>query len=146
MEVLLVEDDADDIEAIVRMAAKLRLDVRVTTATTADEAMEQLSRRRMELRSGGGLAPDVVLLDLNLPAKPGMDVLRWLKEDDRLRQIPVVIVSGADDDRAIEQGRELGAHSHIRKPITQGSLVWIVTTVQNYRSRLAKLPSAGPEV
>ena len=145
MELFLVEDDDDDIETVVRMAARSRLDIRVTTATTADEAMEHLSRRRTELRRGGARAPDVVLLDLNLPATPGMDLLRWLKEDDRLREIPVVIVSGGDDDRAIEQGRELGAHSHIRKPITLQSLTWIVTAVRNYRSRLAKLPSASSE-
>jgi len=146
MEVLLVEDDSNDIEAFVRLAAKSSLNVRVTTATTADDAVEQLSRRRTEAQAGGGRAPDVVLLDLNLPAKQGMDVLRWLKGDDQLREIPVVIVSGSRDDRAIQQGRELGAHSHITKPITLQSLVWIVTAVRNYRSRIAKLASATQQV
>ena len=55
------------------------------------------------------------------------------------------IVSGSDDDRAVQEGRELGAHSHIAKPITLRSLIWIVTTVRNYRSRLAKLPAARLE-
>ena len=145
MEVLLVEDDENDIEAVLRLAAKSRLDLHVTTATTGDEAVEQLSRRRTELRGRCRQAPDLVLLDLNLPAKPGMDVLRWIKTDDDLREVPVVIVTGDDDDRAIRQGRELGAHSHIRKPITLRSLVWIATAVRNYRSRLTKLASTSSE-
>ena len=144
MELLLVEDDQNDIE-FVRLAAKSGLDVRVTTATTGDEAVEHLTRHRTELQTSGGRAPDLVLLDLNLPARPGIDVLRWLKADRYLREIPVVIVSGSDDDRAVQEGRELGAHSHIVKPITLRSLVWIVTTVRNYRSRLVKLPSASSE-
>jgi hypothetical protein len=57
----------------------------------------------------------------------------------------VVIVSGNDDDVAIQQGRALGAHSHISKPITMRSLVWITTTVRNYRSRLTRLSSTGSE-
>jgi DNA-binding response OmpR family regulator len=87
----------------------------------------------------------VVLLDLNLPATSGMEFLRWLKTEDELREIPVVIVSGREDDRAIAEGRELGAHSHMCKPITSRALVWIVTTVDNYRSRLGRLPPVGPE-
>ena len=145
MELLLVEDDQDDIEVVVRLAARSRLDVRVTTATTGDEAVGHLTRRRTELQTSGGRALDLVLLDLKLPARPGIDVLRWLKADRHLREIPVVIVSGSDDDRAVQEGRELGAHSHIVKPITLRSLVWIVTTVRNYRSRLVKLPSASSE-
>lgn len=145
MELLLVEDNLDDIAAVVRLAAKSALDVRVTTVMTADEAVARLSRRPTGLRARGARAPDVVLLDLNLPAKPGMELLRWMKDDDYLHEVPVVIVSGGDDDRAIEQGRELGAHSHIRKPITLQSLIWIVTAVRNYRSRLAMLPATSSE-
>jgi CheY-like chemotaxis protein len=145
MEVLLVEDDENDIETVVRLAARSRLNVQLTTATTGDEAVERLSRRQLELQTGTGQAPDVVLLDLNLPAKPGIEVLRWIKANDELCEIPVVIVSGNDDDGAIRQGLELGAHSHMRKPITLRSRVWIVTAIRNNRSRLQKLPSTSSE-
>lgn len=143
MEVLLVEDDVDDAQAVVRLAAKSALHVRVTTASTADEAMRELTRRHAEPPSEAGRPPDLVLLDLGLPARPGLDVLRWLKGDEQLRQIPVVILSGSDDDRAIEQGRALGAHSHIAKPISLASLTWIVTAIGKYQSRITRLSAAG---
>lgn len=143
MEVLLVEDDVDDAVAVVRLAAKSALNVRVTTASTGDEAMRELTRRHTEPRSGGRQPPDLVLLDLDLPARPGLDVLRWIKCDEQLRQIPVVILSGSDDDRAIEQGRALGAHSHIAKPISLASLTWIITAIGKYQSRITRLPAPG---
>ena len=145
MEILLVEDDPVDAEVVVRLAAASALDIDMTIARTGEEARAQLADRRDELEASGRPPPDLVLLDLSLPAKAGTDVLRWLKADRNLREIPVVIVSGTSDERRIQQGQELGAHSHLEKPITLRTLLWIVTSLHNYRSRLGRLPAARPE-
>ncbi len=145
MEILLVEDDPADAEAVVRLAAASRLNIDMSVARTGEEALAQLADRRNELEASGRPPPDLVLLDLSLPAKAGTDVLRWLKADRDLCEIPVVIVSGTSDARRIQQGRELGAHSHLEKPITLWTLRWIVTSVHNYRSRLGRLPATKRE-
>jgi CheY-like chemotaxis protein/DNA-binding XRE family transcriptional regulator len=69
------------------------------------------TRRRPHAR------PQVILLDLSLPKNAAMQLLRRIKRDDRMRQIPVVVLAAAGEDAMIEESRRLGAEMHIRKPV-----------------------------
>jgi CheY-like chemotaxis protein len=129
MEMLLVEDDQDDIEAVVRLVAKSGLDVQVTTATSGEQAAEQLSGRPKASRTGGRQAPDVVLLDLNLPATSGMEFLRWLKTEDELREIPVVILSADAIRSQIRRLVDAGVRAYLTKPLDVRQLLALLEEI-----------------
>jgi len=109
-EVLLVEDNPGD-----ACLASIALNrephpCHITVATDGVRALTVLHER-----CGQGMAPDLVLLDLNLPRKDGRAVLRELKRDPGLRKIPVVVFSTSGAPRDIEGCYELGANCYVRK-------------------------------
>lgn len=70
--------------------------------------------------------PDLVLLDLLLPRMSGFLVLEAMKEDSRMREIPVVVVSARSDDRDIERARTLGAREYLVKPFLPQDLLAVI--------------------
>ena len=117
VEILLVEDNPRDVELTVRALKKARLTNPIHVARDGHEAIEFLfatgkygNRKEVPL-------PEVILLDLNLPKKSGMEVLRQLKADERTRHIPVVILTVSNRSRDINESRRLGAVNYIVKPV-----------------------------
>jgi CheY-like chemotaxis protein len=82
----------------------------------------------------------VILLDIRLPEVDGIEVLRRLRAQPEAEAVPTILLSGSDDDRLVRAGQELGAHSHIVKPMTAENFHWIVKSVQRYLGRVAALP------
>ena len=140
--VLLVEDDLDDINIAKWLAAKSQLPINLTVTTDSQDALDYLFRRGRYVQASGASRPDLVLLDIGLPGTNGIEVLRQLKADQKLREILVIMWTGSENDRHIRVCEELGAHSHIVKPMKLRDFVWIVRSLRNCQSRLAKLP--GP--
>lgn len=85
----------------------------VTTVPDGDEALAYLRR---EERYAGHPHPDMIFLDLHLPKKSGLQVLRELKSSDHLKLIPVVVVSGSEDPSEVREAYELHASCYVRKP------------------------------
>ena len=137
MHVLLVEDSADDAAAVRRLADALRPPVMLTVARDGREAAACLSNG--ERRATAPALPEVILLDLQLPGTPGIELLRWIKGDPALRQVPVVVLSGSDLDEDVREAQTLGAHSYIVKPMTARYLSWITRSIASYRARLARI-------
>jgi CheY-like chemotaxis protein len=81
----------------------------------------------------------VILLDLSLPRVGGLEILRRLKENPRLNDIPVVILSGTQNDEDIRAGQELKAYSHIIKPMRQSEFDRIARTVTAYWPTIRRL-------
>jgi CheY-like chemotaxis protein len=131
---VLVEDDPDDVLSVERLMSKGRLPVRLTVARDGHEALRLL---------GGRLPPaprpELVLLDVGLPAMSGLELLQIMRNDRALREVPVVVVSGLAEDRHVRQGMQLGVQGHVVKPLRFHDFVWMVRTVQRYRARLALL-------
>jgi CheY-like chemotaxis protein len=134
---LLIEDSADDAMLLQQMADDSGLPIRLTVINDAEAALEYLSAAA---RSGEPAdLPRFVLLDLSLPKLTGFEVLREMKADEYLRDIPVIILSGTEDDDDIRQGQDLRAHTHIVKPMSRTEFRWIVESVQNYWPRLSRI-------
>ena len=131
MKLLLIEDNQEDVEIVRRLARSSSVPVELTVFDNGRAAIDALT--------SGHAAPDLVLLDINLPGERGTSVLERMKADARLRDIPVIIVSGSEVDEDILQGMRLGAHSHIVKPIQRGDFAWIASSVMRLRPRLAAL-------
>jgi CheY-like chemotaxis protein len=86
--------------------------------------------------------PDLVLLDLRLPGVDGHEVLRRMKEDGRLRAIPVVMVSTSDDPDDVDASYDLGASCYVRKPGTIEAYVDVVRSLERFWVGVARLPGA----
>jgi len=115
-EVLLIEDDATDAALIVRALKKTELGGSVYVAKDGEEALDYVFGTGAFAASPGHPDLSLVLLDLRLPGVHGIEVLRRLKGDARTRAIPVVVITGSQISRDVEQCFALGAHSYIPKP------------------------------
>jgi CheY-like chemotaxis protein len=107
--ILLVEDNPDDEALTLRAFAKQNICNTVEVARDGAEALEMLNRTA-EL-------PQVVLLDLKLPKIDGLEVLRRIRADARMKLLPVVILTSSREDEDVTRGYALGANSYVRKPV-----------------------------
>jgi CheY-like chemotaxis protein len=114
--ILLVEDDHKDIELILSALAENRLANEVQVVRDGEEALDYLYRRaQFRLRHPGN--PAVVLLDLKLPKIHGLDVLKQIKSDEKLKTIPVVILTSSTEAPDLEQSYHLGVNAYVVKPV-----------------------------
>jgi len=114
--ILLVEDDERDVALVMMALAECHPADRIAVARNGVEALDYLYRR-------GGYAtrapgdPLVVLLDLKLPKVDGLEVLRQVKGDDRLRCIPIVVLTSSLEERDVRASYELGANAYVAKAV-----------------------------
>lgn len=108
--ILLVEDNPDDEALALRALKKNNIANDVHVARDGAEALAYLS-------AAGAALPQVVLLDLKLPKVDGLQVLRRIREDERTRVLPVVILTSSQEERDLVESYRLGANSYIRKPV-----------------------------
>lgn len=117
VEILLVEDDPCDVELITRAFNKANLANPFHVARDGAEALDFLFAAGRYAGRRDSSLPDVILLDLNLPKKSGIEVLRQIKADPRTRQIPVVVLTVSNRSRDMIECRQLGAETYIVKPV-----------------------------
>ena len=106
--ILLVEDNPDDVELTRRAFEKSKMLNEIVVAGDGQEALDFLF---------AGVAPSVVLLDLNLPKIDGLEVLRRIRADERTKRLPVVILTTSTEEKDLISGYDLGANSYVRKPV-----------------------------
>ncbi len=117
VELLLVEDNPHDAELTIRALKKKHLANKVFHVEDGAQALDFLfARGRFADRSMED-SPKVILLDLKLPRINGLEVLRAIKEDERTRNIPVVIVTSSAEDPDVNTAYQLGANSYVIKPV-----------------------------
>ena len=110
---LIVEDNSGDVLLIRESLRRHGLRGQVTVATTGEEAIRLIDEID---RSPGAPRPRLVILDLNLPRKPGLEVLKRLRQSSRASDIPVMILSTSDAPTDREAALQLGANRYLRKP------------------------------
>jgi CheY-like chemotaxis protein len=115
--ILLVEDNPSDADLTRRALIKGRVSNELVVAEDGQEALDYL--RGEGAWSGRDISetPAVVLLDLKLPRIPGLEVLRMIRADPRIRRIPVVILTSSKEEEDIGTGYDLGVNSYVRKPV-----------------------------
>jgi len=115
--ILLVEDNADDVELTTLALAEANITNPVVVATNGVEALDYLFRTGAHTGRDGTDQPVVVLLDIKLPLLSGIDVLRRMREDERTRRIPVVMLTSSKEQVDIAATYDLGANSYVQKPV-----------------------------
>jgi len=115
--ILLVEDNSSDVELTRRAMSKGQISSELVVAEDGQKALDYL--RGEGTHAGRSIAetPSLVLLDLKLPSVPGLEVLRSIRADRRLRRIPVVILTSSNYAGDVAAGYDSGANSYVQKPI-----------------------------
>jgi two-component system response regulator len=117
VEILLVEDNPRDAELTIRAFRKRNLANSLVLVEDGSEALDFLFNRGKYVERMGIVLPKIVFLDLKLPKVSGLEVLRQIKKDEKLRSIPVVMVTSSAENPDIKLAYELGANSYVVKPV-----------------------------
>jgi CheY-like chemotaxis protein len=115
-DILLAEDDPQDAELTLTALHKNKLANRVIVVRDGASALDYLYRvGEFANRRGGN--PAAVLLDLKMPKVDGLEVLRRVKSDPRLKTIPMVILTSSREENDLVEGYGLGANAYVVKPV-----------------------------
>ncbi len=115
--ILLVEDNPSDVDLTRRALQQARITNELVVAPDGQEALDLLFATGAHAGPHGPLLPAVVLLDLKLPRVDGLEVLHKLREDERTRRLPVVILTSSSEQEDVAKSYDTGANSYIRKPV-----------------------------
>jgi len=137
IEILLVEDNPGDVRLTVEALKEGKVANRINIAADGIEAMEFLRR---EGRHTHAPLPDMILLDLNLPKKNGREVLAEIKQDPKLKHIPIVILTTSQAEKDIILTYNLHANCYITKPVDFGQFIDVVKSIENFWFTVVKLP------
>jgi CheY-like chemotaxis protein len=114
--ILLVEDDPKDIDLTLAALGEYKLANEVIVVRDGAEALDYLHTKG-NYRSRARENPAVVLLDLKLPKVDGFEVLREIRSDERLKHIPVVVLTSSREDRDMVASYKLGVNAYVVKPV-----------------------------
>lgn len=142
--ILLAEDDADDRAFALEAFAEARVANELRIVEDGQELMDYLHRRGDYADPSRSPRPALILLDLKMPRKSGLEALQEIKSDPSLRQIPVVVLTTSGVDEDISRSYELGVNSFIRKPVTFVGLVEAVKGLGRYWFEMVVLPPEAP--
>jgi two-component system response regulator len=130
--ILLVEDNPDHRELTLMTLAENNVLNEVVVANDGVEALEYLFAKGRHAGRDPREVPALILLDLKLPKLGGIEVLRQVREDQRTRYVPVVILTTSSEEEDIVASLENGANSYVRKPVDFGHFVEQVQRLQVY--------------
>lgn len=138
--ILMADDDEDDGLLVREALAESQFSFNLHIVSNSEELLDYLYNRGLYADKTRATRPGLILLDLNMPIKNGLEVLQEIKTDTSLRTIPVIILSTSEDQQDIYQSYALGANSFITKPVTFVGLVEIMETIGKYWFEIAQLP------
>ena len=137
MEILLVEDNAGD----VRLAREgLRECKLLNNLSVADDGVKAMAFLRREGEHAHAPRPDLIMLDLNLPRKDGREVLKEIKEDEKLKRIPVVILTTSKAEEDIVKSYSLHANCYVTKPLAIEQFIEVVQAIETFWFTIVELP------
>ena len=127
--ILLVEDDHNDVLLVKRAFQKVKIANPIVVLNDGEQAISYLAGREPYVNRG---LPELVLLDLKLPRKSGHEVLEWLRAQQALKRLPVVVLTASSESSDVNRAYDLGANSYLVKPVTFDALVEMVKTLNLY--------------
>lgn len=139
VEILLVEDTATDAEMTIRALRRRGLANHLVWVRDGNEALDFLFCQGT-YAGRDDCRPKLVLLDVKMPKMDGIDVLRRMMQDDKLRSIPVVMLTSSAEERDMVESYRLGANSYIVKPVGSEDFDRVVSDIGMYWMLVNKLP------
>ena len=135
LNLILVEDDDVDVMNVRRALARAHVANPLWVAGNGEEALQLLRNDRVPPERR------LVLLDLNMPRMTGIEFLRALRADPRLRSTPVVVLTTSDDERDKLQAYDLNVAGYLLKPVTFARFVEVMTALNKYWT-LVEMPES----
>jgi len=123
--ILLVEDDEIDVMTVKRSLKDLKVSNRLDVAGNGEEAVEFLNEPRNDF-------PCLILLDINMPRMNGIEFLKIIKQDDRLKRIPVVVLTSSREDQDKMDSFGLGISGYMVKPADYQKFVAVIRAIDLY--------------
>jgi len=137
VEILLVEDNPGDVRLTKEAIKEAKI---INNLNVVEDGVEALAYLRKKEKFKDATRPDLILLDLNLPKKNGREVLAEIKQDVKLKQIPVVILTVSKAEEDIIKTYELHANCFITKPVDMDQFIKVVKSLKNFWFSIVKLP------
>ena len=131
--ILLVEDNPGDARLAVEALTEGKITNNISVVQDGVEAIDFL-------RDENNQRPDLIFLDLNLPKMNGKEVLAIIKNDPKLKRIPVIILTTSDADQDISATYDLQANCYITKPVGFDQFIEVIQSVENFWLSVVKLP------
>jgi len=126
--ILLAEDSAKDVELTLSALEEKHLANKVDVVRDGEEALDYLYRRGpFQSRPDGN--PAVVLLDIKMPKVDGLEVLRQIKSDEKLKTVPVVVLTSSREEQDMVESYRLGVNAYVVKPVDFNQFVNAVKEV-----------------
>lgn len=138
IEILLVEDNPGDIRLTQEVLKEGKIRNHLNVVEDGEKAIAFLQRTEPYLQAPH---PDLVLLDLNLPRRNGLEVLKIIKTDPLLKHIPVIVFTTSQAEEDIINAYNLYANCYITKPIDLGQFITSVKSIEDFWLTIVKLPS-----
>jgi CheY-like chemotaxis protein len=143
--ILHVEDDPNDVLLIARAFRKAEIPAQIQVVNDGEQAVHYLSGTNSFARREQFPVPAVVLLDLKLPRKSGIEVLEWLRAQPGLKRLPVVMLTSSRQPVDINRAYELGVNAYLVKPVNFDALIEMLKTVDSFWLRLNERPTTTRE-
>lgn len=138
VEILLIEDNPGDVRLTEEAFKETDVPNRISVAKDGVEALAMLQRRPPYTNA---VAPDIILLDLNLPRMDGRELLADLKRDPDLAHTPIVVLTTSNAPADIRQAYELGGNCFVTKPVDLDEFMDVVRAIEAFWLRVVTLPS-----
>ena len=125
LNILLIEDDMIEVMKLKRATQSLQLNHQITEANNGEDALKLLEQDTI---------PDIILLDLNMPKISGIEFLKILKADEKLRYIPTIILTTSSNQRDLLECYEIGIAGYVLKPLKYEDYVSKIEKLLSYWS------------
>jgi len=136
--ILLVEDDQADQKLIKAALKSEAATINLNIANNAEEALSLLNT--FTVTNNDVAHPDLILLDLNMPGMGGKEFLRNIKGQEKLKQIPVIVLTTSNSERDIKDSYKLQAAGYVRKPSSLNDFKQVMQEIKQYWFFLCILP------
>lgn len=136
--ILLVEDNEGDILLTREALEEAKIHLKLSVVRDGKEAIDFLSKRGKYTEA---VMPDMLLLDINLPKKNGLEVLQFIKTNEELKHIPIIMLTTSSSEKDINDSYSNFANCFITKPVEINEFLTVVATIENFWISIVKLPT-----
>jgi CheY-like chemotaxis protein len=145
--VLVAEDNPDDAILLRRALQKAGIDARVKIVSDGEEMLLYLQAKGAYADRSNNPLPSLIILDLKMPRRTGLEVLAWICEHPELAVVPTIVLSASNLDNDVRDAYNLGANTYFVKPTTFEELVETMRMLETYWTRASKVkPTGNPHI
>jgi CheY-like chemotaxis protein len=141
--ILLVEDDENDVMLLQRAFRRAAIVNPLQVVRHGDDAVAYLEGTGEFADRRLHPLPVLMLLDLKLPRRTGLEVLQWVKERTGVKKIPIIVLTSSKNDEDVNRAYELGANSYVVKPVSFETLLELVKSLELYWLVLNERPNVS---